>query len=212
MARLIIVLFFMFEICPTIAQSNRLPITFVLGGNSMSIENILEIETAKFYVGNFELFNNSKLVFSEEKYHLIDLKSDEMLQVMLGLSKELDYNRIEFTLGVDSTTNENGAMGGDLDPTKGMYWTWQSGYVNLKLEGQLGKNEFEFHLGGFTNGNKCEQLLQFACQTGAAINIEFDLINFLEKTDLEETSQVMSPGSTAVELMGIAKESFHLVE
>ena len=24
---------------------------------------------------------------------------------------------------------------GDLDPLKGMYWTWQSGYINFKIEG-----------------------------------------------------------------------------
>ena len=45
-------------------------------------------------------------------------------------------------------------MGGDLDPTKGMYWAWQSGYINFKMEGSCSqclatKNNFEFHLGGY---------------------------------------------------------------
>ena len=64
------------------------------------------------------------------------------------------FNTIAFNLGIDSITNVSGAQGGDLDPTKGMYWAWQSGFINIKLQGTSNscpppKNEFEFHLGGY---------------------------------------------------------------
>ena len=49
-------------------------------------------------------------------------------------------------------------MDGDLDPVHGMYWTWQSGYIQFKLEGLLrdsaGERKLELHLGGFEGENK----------------------------------------------------------
>ena len=84
-------------------------------------------------------------------YQLVNAENDKSLQ--------LDFEEIgsnTFYLGVDSLTNSNGAMGGDLDPTKGMYWTWQSGYINVKIEGKYSgcntrNNKFQFHLGGYQN-------------------------------------------------------------
>ena len=72
----------------------------------------------------------------------------------LEIPEDTEFDAIQFNLGIDSLTNVSGALGGDLDPTKGMYWTWQNGYVNFKLQGTSDlcnnpKNEFEFHLGGY---------------------------------------------------------------
>ena len=51
-------------------------------------------------------------------------------------------------------SNVAGAIGGTLDPINGMYWAWNSGYVNFKIEGtstlsNARKNAFKFHLGGY---------------------------------------------------------------
>ena len=64
------------------------------------------------------------------------------------------YNRISFTIGVDSARNVSGAQTGALDPLNGMFWTWNSGYVMAKLEGKssvssLVNNKMEYHIGGF---------------------------------------------------------------
>ena len=44
-------------------------------------------------------------------------------------------------------------MDGDLDPLKGMYWAWSSGFINFKLEGSClncgSEKEFTYHIGGF---------------------------------------------------------------
>jgi hypothetical protein len=66
----------------------------------------------------------------------------------------LHYNTAHFTLGIDSATNAAGAGGGALDATKGMYWAWHSGYINLKLEGTsprctTRRNAFNFTLAAF---------------------------------------------------------------
>ena len=48
----------------------------------------------------------------------------------------------------------SGAQTGALDPANDMFWTWNSGYIMAKLEGQssfstLINNEIEYHIGGF---------------------------------------------------------------
>lgn len=49
---------------------------------------------------------------------------------------------------------------GVLDPVKGMFWAWNTGYIFLKLEGKSTyskspSNIFEYHIGGFKQPNNC---------------------------------------------------------
>ena len=64
------------------------------------------------------------------------------------------YNAISVLLGVDSARNVSGVQSGALDPVKGMFWTWNSGYIYTKLEGTSPSSsqvngKFEYHIGGF---------------------------------------------------------------
>jgi len=68
------------------------------------------------------------------------------------------YDSIQFLLGVDSAMNTSGAQTGALDPMNDMFWTWNSGYVMLKLEGtspqsSIVNNKVEYHIGGFSGPN-----------------------------------------------------------
>lgn len=48
-----------------------------------------------------------------------------------------DYDAVSFTIGIDSAGVLEGAAGGILDPvTNQMFWSWNAGYVAVKLEGQ----------------------------------------------------------------------------
>ena len=65
-----------------------------------------------------------------------------------------NYKSISFLIGVDSLHNCTGLQEGDLDPIKGMFWAWNTGYIFLKLEGHsdLSKSEagvLEYHIGGY---------------------------------------------------------------
>lgn len=74
-----------------------------------------------------------------------------------------NYNEITFTVGVDSTksVSDVSQRTGVLDPTSygddGMYWSWNSGYIFMKIEGissvvptrANGKKAFQIHVGGF---------------------------------------------------------------
>ncbi|MEZ4886018.1 MAG: MbnP family protein [Chitinophagales bacterium] len=103
-----------------------------------SIKDSVELETLRFYVSDLQWLQNEEIVAAMAKKHwLIDAEKTESLKQTFttdSLSKKL-FNKLQFQLGIDSLTNVSGAFGGDLDPTNGMYWTWQSGYINFKLEG-----------------------------------------------------------------------------
>ena len=79
-----------------------------------------------------------------------------------SLHRQVYARKVDFAVwmlfGVDSLLQRSGVMDGDLDPVHGMYWTWQSGYIQFKLEGLLrdsaGERKLELHLGGFEGENK----------------------------------------------------------
>ena len=100
----------------------------------ISINDSIQITAFKFYISNLELLNKNKSVWKDSiPFHLIDAFNEKTLAFKIPTN--IPYTKVKFNLGIDSITNVSGAMGGDLDPTKGMYWTWQSGYINFKLEG-----------------------------------------------------------------------------
>ena len=163
----------------------------------------IKLETLKFYISQIQLLKNDKVVFAEQNsYHLIDISDPASLNILLTPQQNINFNKIKFSLGVDSVTNVSGAMGGDLDPTKGMYWTWQSGYINFKMEGRWAnkhnlKNEFEFHLGGYQYPYNPLQTVELTTSDNNW-NIVLDLGQFFNAVDLERQKNIMSPCADAV--------------
>lgn len=112
------------------------------------------VKTFRYYVHDIKLVNTlgTSLLLTSD-YFLID-ESDPSSKTLTLKAPVDSYNAITFTLGVDSIDNVSGAQAGALDPAKGMFWTWSSGYVMAKLEGSspviVGPtNNFSYHIGGF---------------------------------------------------------------
>ncbi len=178
----------------------------------------LQIEKLQFYISQVTLYNGDEVVFSEENsFHLLDAADAESLILPLEIPKELAYSQVRFHLGLDSLCNVSGAMGGDLDPTKGMYWTWQSGYINFKLEGNAAhcparKNRFQFHIGGYQAPYNTLQEIALETVASQNIQIQINLDHFFEQVDLSKTYQVMSPNEEALKLAPLVASIFSIVE
>lgn len=188
-----------------------------LADGSQPLESdVIEITTLRFYISNLRFYKDNSLVFEDQqKYRLVDFANTESCKVNLDVQGAADYNRIVFNLGIDSLTNTAGVMGGDLDPTQGMYWSWQSGYINLKLEGrsklcETRNNQFQFHLGGYQFPFNSLQEVSFKTITSRNQNIILDLDNFFDQVDLLTSNQVMSPSKLAMDYSEVIKESFKL--
>jgi len=195
----------------------NLPIAFqlVLGNFSLLLNDTsnlpqtnenLNIETLKFYISKVQLYQIDSLAFEEQlSFHLIDISNPSSLKFSIKIPKNLSYNRIQFYMGIDSITNVSGVMGGDLDPIKGMYWTWQSGYINFKLEGKsklckTKNNLFQFHLGGYQIPNSCLQTINLEALEEHPIFIKMDIEKFIKSIDLVKLNHIMSPSAEAVKL------------
>jgi hypothetical protein len=101
-----------------------------------------------------------------------------------------DFDEIQFSIGIDSLTNVSGAMGGDLDPVNGMYWSWQSGYINFKVEGNSEKSgavhkDFQFHIGGYLKPFETLQTVILPLKRNQNV-IFVDVSRFLSEIDLKK--------------------------
>ncbi|MBU6323924.1 MAG: hypothetical protein KJS92_00415 [Bacteroidetes bacterium] len=162
----------------------------------------LRIDVLRFYLGvlpSGEAINHS--------YHLIDLAHPESMHI--PLKPEMAQTPFTLLLGVDSMTQMDGAGGGALDPTQGMYWTWQSGYIHLKLEGILHKAEgrnipFSYHIGGFEG--KDNTLQRIPADQSGILKPRLDIL--FRKLDPALLPEVMSPGTKAVMISRAWKDCF----
>lgn len=116
------------------------------------------IKKFKYYISNVRLNYKGGYFKEINSYHLIDQNKITSLSFSFK-AKNQNYGSISFLLGVDSVRNISGAQTGALDPTNDMFWTWNSGYVMAKMEGNssssaLVNNMFEYHIGGFAGENK----------------------------------------------------------
>jgi hypothetical protein len=198
---------FLFLLMFQVGQAQSADFQFVFGSKALKIDSSyvvsqtqISIETIRFYVSGVALYKGGSLVWKEaESYHLIDALKTESLRIA---TPEVDADKMVFLIGTDSLTNVSGAMGGDLDPSKGMYWAWNSGYINFKLEGTSSvcdtrNNAFQFHLGGYAYPNSTVQSVELE-RTSNTILV--DVKAFLEGIDLANDNTVMSPGQEAVTL------------
>lgn len=175
----------------------------------------LHISMLRFYISGISLLQDSISIWSEpSSYHLLDASEPGTLKVALSVPSGVPYNRLRFYLGIDSATNAAGAQGGDLDPVRGMYWAWQSGYINLKIEGTslrcaTRKHQFQYHLGGFRDGGYCMQTVTLPVynRQGPFV-IQTDVSAFFKAFAPEQQPSVMVPGADAVRLAGIAARMF----
>ena len=178
----------------------------------------VKITTLRFYISKISLKNGGIIVWKEAKSnHLLDAEEKSSLSITLDLPEELKYDELQFQLGIDSLTNVSGAMGGDLDPTKGMYWTWNSGYINFKLEGTSSdcptrNHEFSFHLGGYLPPHASVRTINFPVKQHQEILLKLDLDQFLSGINLETEHTVMSPGESSGRLSSSAASAFSIYE
>jgi hypothetical protein len=169
-----------------------------------------KVTTFNYFVSNikFERKDGSEYAIPRDStYYLIKQSDPKSKNIKLRVPAG-EYTAVNFIIGVDSVmstsdlTNRIGALdisGGMLD---GMYWTWNSGYLFVKLEGEseqakvdmTGQHKFRYHIGGY-GGYKKPSLnnikkvrLELAGSTAvnamrdgmATINIQADVLKIFD--------------------------------
>ncbi len=179
----------------------------------------LYVDKLRFYITAVELVGKDGVFTEINSCHLIDAEESVTQSIELQDVPEGTYTSLRFLVGIDSLHNVSGAQGGDLDPTLGMYWAWNSGYVNVKMEGRSTAcrtlhQAFEFHLGGYMPPFQSVQQVvlpiqvQVSKRQPADLSVSVELAKFFGQLDLRTTNQVMQPSRTAVQLAGYFKNVF----
>lgn len=182
----------------------------VKGGDTIEVKhNTYELKKLKFYITNFKAYSNQKVVVAYKEAFLLDFTQQNQEKILFP--KKVAFDSISFTLGIDSATNCSGAYGGDLDPTKGMYWSWQSGYINFKLEAKpiISKADLVYHLGGYRKGELCTQNIGLKMPSCDYCVVEMDLEKVLFHFLDSGSDKLMSPGSQTQKLSKTVGESFN---
>lgn len=178
-------------------------------------DHSFQLEQVRFYLSKFEFYRDNQLVERDSvTAYLIDLEMDSTRKLIFPQINALQVNEIRFLFGIDSVTNVSGAMPGALDPMHGMYWSWQSGYINCKLEGAFltpKQEAFQLHLGGYAAPFSGVQQLELESSHTANPQLNIDLSSLMgEVIQSKSGLHVMSPCSKAVEYAQLLKQSIEL--
>ncbi len=187
----------------------------VLSDSVFYTPDSLCINQFKFYISGFKLLKNNKEVYSNsDGYYLINFENLKP-EIRFAIAENIEFDAVQFNLGIDSLTNTSGALSGSLDPTLGMYWTWQNGYINSKIEGKslrcnTRNHAFTYHLGGYQYPYCNMQQIELPCRNNSPILIGLNLDAFFSHIDLENQNTIMSPGQSAVDFARLLANTFYI--
>ena len=192
-----------------------------LNNTYISKSDTLQLTRLKFYVSAIAIkYTDESTFIQKNSYHLIDIEDANSLIIPVCKKSIKAISKITFCIGIDSLASVSGALSGDLDATKGMYWAWQSGFINIKIEGKSSscktrKNEFQFHIGGYLKPNYAIRTVEFLINQDNLITpialelaINVDLATFFNSIQLSETNAIMIPGKKAMEIATLATKIF----
>lgn len=165
----------------------------------------IQITKLRFYLTNFVVQTEDKKndsIFNSN--YLIDAFNKETLKIILSNTNYNKEDKLLLSIGVSEHLNTSGANSGDLDPSKGMFWSWQSGYINFKMEGKspsckTRKNKFQFHIGGYQKPFETLRSLTFKLSAikNNELTINVDIAQFFDALQLSSQNQIMIPGKEA---------------
>lgn len=189
---------------------------FLMNEKNLFLNDTISFSVIKFYISKVNLLKDSIVTFKDDKLgYLIDLSQERTNSINLTVNEDVEFNRINFQLGIDSSTHMEGVKGDDLDPTNGMYWTWKSGYINFKMEGfslncPARNNYFQFHIGGYQYPFNTTKEIDLSIKKDSDLNIVLDIESIFKGINLTETYEIMSPSQSSVRIANLIKSSFYI--
>lgn len=170
-----------------------------------------------YYISNIRLNGPGGQSYTEaESYHLLEQEKPANMSFDMSNVPAGTYNSITFMIGVDSTRNVSGAQTGALDQNNGMFWSWQTGYIMLKFEGNSPKastpdGKLLLHAGGFSGANSVLRTItlnlpnsiQVSSTAVPHVHLEANLLNLFKSPnviDFSTMTTIHMPGADAKKL------------
>ncbi len=163
---------------PEPGGSIRLEFDNIVGDKNLVLDGVtyqtpsgedFTVSTLNYFVSNFVFHRagGERYVVPQDSSYFLVKESEKSSQFITFRNVPLgNYTEVEFMVGVDSlrSTSPIDKRTGVLDPVEGhgpdnMYWSWNSGYVFVKLEGASSKagtanSKFYYHIGLYGGDEK----------------------------------------------------------
>ncbi len=100
----------------------------------------ITISTLRYWVSNIKLYNGSELAYEDvDGYYLVEKTASNTRQMIdLENIPAGTYTKVEFSIGVNAAVNDTlGSGKGELNLTDGMFWSWNTGYKFLRMDGSF---------------------------------------------------------------------------
>jgi hypothetical protein len=181
-----------------------------------------------YYISNIKLNGVGNSYSETESYHLLEASNAENMEFDLNNVPAGNYTSITYTIGVDSLRNISGAQTGALDPANGMFWSWSTGYIMLKLEGVSPQSTqsdktFVLHAGGFSGANSVVRTITLnlpntlvvKSEGSTHMHIAADVLKTLKAPniiDFSTTNVIHMPGASAKRLADNYANMFTVTE
>ena len=176
----------------------------------------LRINKFKWYFSDLKLhFTDGHSETIGKKYTLLDADSLAVPAYKMADFKNSSPGYLELSIGIDSIPNTQGALSNELDVQNGMYWAWQSGFINWKIEGTSSscathKQHYTFHVGGYKAKQNALRTIRLPFPQNAKNILHIDLAAFFNEISLKTTHTIQIPGDAAMLLANLFTKSFWL--
>ncbi|MBS1561171.1 MAG: hypothetical protein JSS89_06165 [Bacteroidetes bacterium] len=175
------------------------------------------ISMVRYYVSAIRLHCEGNEDVTSEKFFLVDASDSTTTTITLPRVPIGTYRSISFTIGVDSAHNCSGPQEGVLDPIRGMFWAWNTGYIFMKVEGTSPVSPspghlVEVHIGGFRQpyNNIARIELPIVEDPVRGIYVRVDVGAILQTLDLSSVSSITTPAAAAP-ITALYPRVFHII-
>lgn len=156
-----------------------------------------QLDVLRFYITHVVVeYENGEHFVDSTLAYLLDNEIPESYTVNLPNAPNVPVKEVHFRVGTDSVLNVAGVLDGALDPIKGMYWAWNTGYINFKLEGSFDGKALEYHIGGYRAPYTTDRPITVAIHSPEN-KINVNLLPWLEKAQAAKIDTMMIPGEKA---------------
>jgi hypothetical protein len=190
----------------------------VVGNNYEVNGDSISWELSQFYISDVKVWKDASGNQKETLSGVYKLVKPNHADIDLGQLPAGSYYGIEFYVGIaDSTTNhaDPSLASGDLAPQNpSMHWSWNSGYIFLKIEGTRtsDQQDLEFHVGTDKMATKIMVQKEFTIQENATnkvmIMVDHGAMLAGLDFDTENNTHTMDNMPLAKKIMGNLKNSF----
>ncbi|AFM04184.1 hypothetical protein Fleli_1785 [Bernardetia litoralis DSM 6794] len=173
------------------------------------------LENFKFYLSNFEFESAStnETFKVEDSYLLFSAEREKSIFEREILVKKGEFDKMNFSIGIDSVTNTSLDNTGDLDISNSMAWDWNTGYKFVVMEGKYFNDTSNsnasiplvFHIGLNQNYKKVSLSFDSVNEKGVfdtsnkRIVLKVDLNDFFSspnQIDFNEINNIMGGGKS----------------